>query len=55
MFTANYQSLYGVRDVMRLAQKARQALAYDRITLTVLPLPARWGVHEFRTGRAASP
>ena len=24
MFTANYQSLYGVRDVMRLAQKARQ-------------------------------
>jgi cellulose biosynthesis protein BcsQ len=48
MFTANYQSLYGVRDVMRLAHEARQALAYDRTSLTVLPLPARWGVHEFR-------
>lgn len=43
MFTANYQSLYGVRDVMRLAQRARQALAYDRMPLTVLPLPARFG------------
>jgi MinD-like ATPase involved in chromosome partitioning or flagellar assembly len=48
MFTANYQSLYGVRDVMRLAQKARQRLAYDRMPLSVLPLPARWGVHEFQ-------
>ncbi len=47
MFTANYQSLYGVRDVMRLAQKARQALAYDRMPLAVLPLPARWGLQEF--------
>ena len=48
MFTANYQSLYGVRDVMRLAQKARQTLAYDRMTLSVLPLPTRWGVQEFQ-------
>ncbi len=48
MFTANYQSLYGVRDVMRLAQKARQGLAYDRMPLSVLPLPARWGVQEFQ-------
>jgi MinD-like ATPase involved in chromosome partitioning or flagellar assembly len=48
MFTANYQSLYGVRDVMRLAQKARQGLAYDRMAFSVLPLPARWGVHEFQ-------
>lgn len=48
MFTANYQSLYGVRDVMRLAQKARQSLAYDRMPLSVLPLPARWGVQEFQ-------
>ena len=48
MFTANYQSLYGVRDVMRLAQKARQSLAYDRMPLTVFPLPARWGVQEFQ-------
>ena len=47
MFTANYQSLYGVRDVMRLAQKARQRLAYDRMPLSVFPVPTRWGVHEF--------
>lgn len=48
MFTANLQSLYGVRDVMRLAQKARQTLAYDRMPLSVLPLAARWGVQEFQ-------
>jgi MinD-like ATPase involved in chromosome partitioning or flagellar assembly len=47
MFTANLQSLYGVRDVMRLAQQARQTLAYDRMPLSVFPLPARWGVQEF--------
>jgi MinD-like ATPase involved in chromosome partitioning or flagellar assembly len=41
MFTANYQSLYGVRDVIRLAQTARQSLAYDRMPLAVLPLPSR--------------
>ncbi len=51
MFTANYQSLYGVRDVMRLAQKARQNLAYDRMPLSILPLPARWGVQEFKETR----
>jgi len=43
MFTANYQSLYGTRDVMRLAQQARQKLAHQRMALTVLPLPARFG------------
>lgn len=48
MFTANLQSLYGVRDVMRLAQKARQTLAYDRMPLSVFPLPARWGMQEFQ-------
>jgi len=48
MFTANYQSLYGARDVLRLAQKARQSLAYDRMPLSVLPLPSRWGVQEFQ-------
>lgn len=48
MFTANYQSLYGVRDVIRLAQLARQRLAYERMSLTVLPLPARWGLQEFQ-------
>jgi MinD-like ATPase involved in chromosome partitioning or flagellar assembly len=48
MFTANYQSILGVRDVLQLAQKARQKLAYDRMALTVLPLPARFGsVSEF--------
>jgi hypothetical protein len=48
MFTANLQSLYGVRDVMRLAQQARQTLAYDRMPLSVLPLASRWGVQEFQ-------
>ena len=51
MFTANLQSLYGVRDVMRLAQQARQTLAYDRMPLSVLPLAARWGVQEFQETR----
>lgn len=48
MFSANLQSLYGVRDVLRLAQQARQTLAYDRMPLSVLPLAARWGVQEFQ-------
>jgi MinD-like ATPase involved in chromosome partitioning or flagellar assembly len=48
IFTANYQSLYGVRDVLRLAQKARQRLAHDRMPLSVLPLPSRWGIQEFQ-------
>jgi Mrp family chromosome partitioning ATPase len=43
MFTANYQSMLGARDVMRLVRQARQALAYPRMQLTVLPLPARFG------------
>jgi hypothetical protein len=49
MFTANHQSLYGVRDVIRLAQRSRQTLAYDRMPLTVLPLPGRFGTRaEFK-------
>lgn len=48
MFTANFQSLYGVRDVLQLAQRGRELLAYDRMPLSVLPLAARWGVNEFR-------
>jgi MinD-like ATPase involved in chromosome partitioning or flagellar assembly len=48
MFGANYQSLYGIRDVLRLAQKARQALPYERMPLSVLPVPARWGMQEFQ-------
>lgn len=43
MFTANQQSLFGVRDIMRLAQEAQGRLAYDRQHLRVLPLPARFG------------
>ena len=49
MFTANHQSLYGVRDVLRLVQGARQSLAYDRMQLAVVPLASRFGVRtEFR-------
>src|SRR5262249_7317681 len=48
VFTSNLQSLYGLRDVMRLAQKARQALAYDRMPLSVLPVATRWGVQELQ-------
>ena len=42
MFTANHQSLYGVRDAMRLVQRARQSLAYDRMQLAILPLASRF-------------
>jgi MinD-like ATPase involved in chromosome partitioning or flagellar assembly len=49
MFTANHQSLYGVRDVLRLVQGARQSLAYDRVQLAIVPLASRFGVRtEFR-------
>ena len=48
MFTANFQSLYGVRDVIQLAQRARQSLAYDRMSLSVVPLASRWGMNEFQ-------
>src|ERR1700730_11425311 len=51
MFTANYQSLYGVRDVMRLAQNARQSLAYDRPQLSVVPLGSRFG-NDFRESKS---
>lgn len=52
MFTANFQSLYGVRDVMRLAQLARQKLAYDRMPLTILPVPSRFGTRaEFKVSQ----
>jgi MinD-like ATPase involved in chromosome partitioning or flagellar assembly len=52
VFTANYQSLYGVRDVLRLAQKARQSLAYDRMPLTIFPLPSRFSSRaEFQEAR----
>ena len=44
MFTANHQSLFGVRDIMRSAQEARDHLAYDRAHLRVLPVPARFAL-----------
>jgi cellulose biosynthesis protein BcsQ len=49
MFTANYQSLFGIRDIMNFIQSARQRLSVDRMTLTILPLPARFGTRvEFK-------
>lgn len=42
LFTANYQSLYGVLDTMALARSARERLAYDRMRMRVLPVPARF-------------
>jgi MinD-like ATPase involved in chromosome partitioning or flagellar assembly len=50
MFTANHQSLYGVRDVMRLAQNARQGLAHDRPQLTIVPVGSRFG-NDFRESK----
>jgi len=43
MFTANYQSLFGIRDIMSYIQSARQKLSVDRMALTILPLPSRFG------------
>jgi MinD-like ATPase involved in chromosome partitioning or flagellar assembly len=52
MFTANYQSLYGVRDVMRLVQQSRQRLSFERMSLTIIPLPSRFGTRsEFRESK----
>jgi cellulose biosynthesis protein BcsQ len=42
MFTPNYQSLLGVHDVIHSVKAARQRLAYDRMALTVLPIPSRF-------------
>ena len=42
VFTANYQSLYGVKKVALKAQEARQTLAFDRMPLLVLPIPSRF-------------
>jgi MinD-like ATPase involved in chromosome partitioning or flagellar assembly len=51
MFTANHQSLYGVRDVIRLAQRARQSLAYDRSQLSIIPLGSRFA-NDFRESKS---
>ena len=50
MFTANHQSLYGVRDVMRLAQIARHGLAHDRPQLSIVPVGSRFG-NDFRESK----
>ncbi len=42
VFTANEQSVYGVKDIIIRSQAARQKLAYDRMPLTILPLPSRF-------------
>jgi len=49
MFTANYQSLFGIKDIMDFIQSARQRLSVDRMALTILPLPSRFGTRvEFK-------
>ncbi len=49
MFTANYQSLYGVRDIMRLAKNARLKIPNERMALTIFPVPSRFAARaEFR-------
>jgi len=49
MFTANYQSLFGIRDIMNFIQTARQKLSVDRMALTILPVPSRFGTRvEFK-------
>lgn len=49
MFTANYQSLFGIRDIMGYIQSARQKLSVDRMAVSILPVPSRFGTKvEFR-------
>ncbi len=49
MFTANYQSLFGIKDTVKHIQNARQKLDIDRMGLTILPIPARFGTRvEFK-------
>ena len=43
MFTANYQSLFGIKDTVEFINKARQSLEVDRMALTILPVPSRFG------------
>lgn len=47
MFTATRQSVRGVRDVLELAQHARQDLAYRRPQFSVIPIPSRLNGSEF--------
>ena len=41
LFTATRQSVRGVRDVLQLAQRSRQNLAYTRPQFSVIPVPSR--------------
>jgi MinD-like ATPase involved in chromosome partitioning or flagellar assembly len=41
-FSANEQSLYGAVDVVRRAQRSRNALPYDRARLLVIPVATRF-------------
>lgn len=45
IFTANHQSMSGVRDVIQAAQSGRQRLAYDRGPLMVLPVISRFSAY----------
>jgi MinD-like ATPase involved in chromosome partitioning or flagellar assembly len=52
MFTANFQSIDGVREIMRLAQDARQTLSFDRMSSSIIPVPARFGMRsEFKESK----
>ncbi len=42
VFTANEQSLYGVKDIVKRAQNGRQKLPYDRAPLAILPILSRF-------------
>jgi cellulose biosynthesis protein BcsQ len=42
VFTASEQSVGGVLEVLGRAERGRQALAYDRAKLSVVPLPSRF-------------
>src|SRR5215468_1095452 len=42
VFVANYQNIEGVLDVLKRAQRGRQALAYDRPPALVLPILSRF-------------
>jgi len=49
MFTANLQSLFGIRDILKNVQAARQRLPVDRMAPTILPIPCRFGTRvEFK-------
>ena len=52
VFSANEQSLMGIKDVALRAQIARQKLAYDRMPQLVFPLPSRFdGRTEYEEGQ----